>query len=117
MKAILPISCCAAMVLVGCGDSGSGSGQQTNSTSSGNPLNAPAEYGQGLVNAKQKAVKTADTASLTRAIQMFQVSEGRFPKDLKELVSLDYITKIPDAPYGQKIVYNAANGQVSVVPE
>jgi len=117
MKAILPVSLVAMAVIVGCGDSNTGSGQSTNSTSSGNPIDAPAEYGNALVNAKQKAVKTVDTASLTKAVQMFHISEGRFPKTLDELVTLKYIPKIPDAPYGQKITYNPADGQVSVVPE
>ena len=117
MKVILPISCAALMVLVGCGDGGNGSSQQTNSTSSGNPLTAPADYVGALGNAKQKAVQTVDLASLNQAVQLFNVSEGRLPKDLQELVTTKYITKIPDAPYGQKIVYNPADGQVTVVPK
>ena len=117
MKAILPVSLVTMAVIVGCGGNNTGSDQSTNSTSSGNPINAPAEYGGALVNAKQKAVKTVDTASLTKAVQMFHISEGRFPKTLDELVTMEYIPRIPDAPYGQKITYNPADGQVSVVPE
>ena len=118
MKAILPISSLALVVLVGCGDSsGSGSIQGTNSAASGNPITAPVDYLGAVGNAKQRAVKTIDLTSLTQAIQLFQVSEGRLPKDLNELVTTKYIARIPDAPYGQKITYNATNGQVSVVPQ
>ena len=80
-------------------------------------MTAPVDYLGSVGNAKQKAVKTVDVASLTQAVQMFQVSEGRLPKDLNELIATKYITKIPEAPYGQKIVYNPANGQVTVVPK
>jgi hypothetical protein len=54
---------------------------------------------------------------LTQAVNLFQVSEGRFPKDLNELVSSGHIARIPDAPYGQKIQYNPTNGQVTVVKQ
>ena len=117
MKAMLPIICVAAVALWGCGDSSNESSQPTNSVSSGNPVTAPADYLGAVGSAKQRAVKTIDTASLNQAIQMFHVSEGRFPKDLNELVTMKYIARIPEAPYGHKIVYNAANGQVSVVPQ
>jgi len=118
MKTFFPISSLALAVLVGCGDSGSsGSSQGTNSTSSGNPITAPVDYLGAVGNAKQRAVKTIDLTTLTQAIQLFQVSEGHLPKDLNELVTTKYIAKIPDAPYGQKITYNATNGQVSVVPQ
>lgn len=116
MKAILPISCVAATLLAGCGDGGSHASQQTNS-STGSPLTAPVDYLGAVGNAKQKAVKTVDITSLTQAVQLFQVSEGRLPKDLNELVTTKYIARIPDAPYGQKIVYNATTGQVTVVPK
>jgi hypothetical protein len=104
----------AACALVGCGD-GNPSGGGTNSTS-GNPITAPVDYLGAVAKGQQKAVKTVDIASLTQAVNLFQVSEGRLPKDLKELVSSGYIARIPDAPYGQKIVYNPTNGQVTVVP-
>jgi hypothetical protein len=117
MKAILPIFGVALLTLAGCGDGGGGNNPQTNAVPSSNPLTAPVDYLGAVGNAKQKAVKTVDVASLTQAIQLFNVSEGRFPKDLNELVTTKYIAKIPDAPYGQKIVYNPASGQVTVVPK
>ena len=48
---------------------------------------------------------------------MFNVNEGRNPKDLKELVDAKLISKIPDAPNGMKIAYDPATGSVSLVPE
>ena len=80
-----------------------------------NPLNAPAEYGKALVNAQKSAVKTADLASLTRAIQMFEVDKGRFPKNLDELVAGKYIGQIPPAPTGMRLVYDPATGTVKMV--
>jgi hypothetical protein len=62
-------------------------------------------------------VKTVDVASLNQALQLFNVQEDRFPKDLNELVEKKYIPKIPDAPYGMKIVYDAKAGNVKVVKQ
>ena len=56
-----------------------------------------------------------DVAALNQAVQMFNVQEGRLPKDLNELVEKKLIAKIPDAPYGMKLQYDAATGTVSVV--
>jgi hypothetical protein len=67
--------------------------------------------------AKQSAVKIVDTASLTKAIELFQVDKGRLPKDLNELVAGKYIPVIPDAPVGMKIVYDPTTGEVKVVPQ
>ena len=105
------------LAFAGCGGSETSSTTETNAPSSGNPLTAPVDYLGAVGEAKQRSIKTIDTASLTKAIQMFHVSEGRFPKELNELVQLRYIAKIPEAPHGQKIIYNATNGQVAVVPE
>ncbi|MCU0770331.1 MAG: hypothetical protein MUE94_00985 [Verrucomicrobia bacterium] len=117
MKLALPIFCAAVALVVGCSDQSGKPGQPTNSVSSSSPLTAPVDYLGAVGNAKQQAVKTVDISSLTQAVQMFQVSEGRLPKDLNELVTMKYIAKIPAAPYGKKIVYNPATGQVSVVPQ
>lgn len=114
MKLIPVLSCLVLLGAVGCGD-GDSSGGQTNSTS-GNPITAPVDYLDAVAKGQQKAIKTVDVASLTQAVNLFQVSEGRFPKDLNELVSSGYIARIPDAPYAHKITYNATNGQVAVVP-
>ncbi len=64
-----------------------------------------------------KAVGTVDLTSIDKAIQLFNVNEGRFPKDLDELVQSRLIGKIPDAPTGMKIAYDPATGKVSLVPQ
>ena len=116
MKTIFCVSLAASLFLVGCGESCNQPGQATNGTaSSSNPLNAPAAYVGALGKAKQTAVKTADTATLNQAIQMFNVDQGRNPKDLNELVEKKFIPKIPDAPYGMKLEYDATAGKVTVV--
>ena len=58
-----------------------------------------------------------DTTSLNQAIQMFNVEHGRNPKDLNELVEKKFIPKIPDAPRGMKLQYDATAGKVKVVPQ
>jgi len=80
-----------------------------------NPLNAPADYGKALVNAQESAVKTVDLAALTRAIEMFQVDKGRYPKNLEELVAGKYIGQIPPAPAGMRILYDPVSGTVKIV--
>ena len=80
-------------------------------------MQAPADYVNGLGNAKQKAAKTADVASINQAIGLFQVDKGRFPKDLDELVTEKYLPRVPEAPYGMKIEYDAASGKVNVVKQ
>jgi hypothetical protein len=104
-----------AVFLAGCSDSSqtSTTASSTNA-SSGNPVTAPVDYLNAIAKGKQSAEKTVDTTSLDRAIQMFGVDHGRNPKDLNELVQQKYIPKIPDAPYGTKLVYDANSGTVTV---
>lgn len=116
MKTILLVSMPLVLLLAGCGDQ-SKSGTQTTNASSGNPLTAPVDYLAAAGKAQQSAVKTVDTAALNQAIQMFNVDNGRYPKDLNELVEKKYIPRIPDAPYGTKIVYDEKAGQVKVVKQ
>ena len=88
----------------------------TNTTSSAtSPLDAPAGYLGALAKGQQTAVKTIDTASLDKAIQLFEAANGRNPKDLNELVEQKFIGKIPETPYGTKLVYDPAAGTVKVV--
>lgn len=94
-------------VLTGCGDS-SAPQTQTAPPASG--------YAGTLVNAKKTADKVIDTTALTKAVQLFYVQEGRYPKTLAELAP-SYIPKIPDAPLGYKITYDAAKGEVKAVKE
>ena len=108
------------LLLAGCGDNSSkpAAPAGTNTASAdGSPLNAPADYLRGLASGKQSAVKTVDTTALDKAIQLFGVDHGRNPKDLNELVEQKYIPRVPDAPYGMKLVYDADAGTVKVVPQ
>ena len=118
MKAIvlLPV---LALLLTGCkpSNSSSTSADSTNSGSSGGVVQAGADYVNGLGRAERNAGATADVSSLNQAIGMFQVDKGRFPNNLDELVQEKYLKKIPDAPYGMKIDYDAATGQVKVVKQ
>ena len=109
MKIFISIlsSLVAAIFLSGCGDN-SGSQSQT--------VNPADVTNSTLVNAKRTADKTIDVAYINQAIQLFNVQEGRLPKDLSELVP-KYIAKLPDAPLGYKISYDAVKGEVSVVRE
>jgi len=70
-----------------------------------------------VAKAKKNSEKTLDTVYLNQAVQTFYASEGRFPKDLNELVTEKYLPKLPEAPYNMKIVYDATKGQVKVVPK
>jgi hypothetical protein len=118
MKTPVYFSLAAGLFLVGCGDNSSKPAQTTNSAAGGSsPLTAPVDYLGALDKAHKTAAKTVDTVSLNQAIQMFNVENGRNPKDLNELVEKQFIAKIPDAPYGMKIEYDATSGKVKVVPK
>jgi len=103
----------AVVLLAGCG-SGSSSQNQGTNTVADSTSNNPTDYLGGLVQAKKTADKTIDVAYLNQALSLFNVQEGRYPKTLAELTP-KYIAKIPDAPLGYKISYDAVKGEVSVV--
>ncbi len=106
------------LLLAGCDDKSAGKSSATNTTSSGgSPLTAPVDYLGAAAKAQQSAVKTVDTTSLNKAIQLFAVDKGRNPKDLNELVQEKYIPKLPEPPYGTKLVYDSNSGTVKVVKQ
>jgi hypothetical protein len=82
---------------------------------SGNPLTAPADYVGAVVQAQKYSEKQIDLAYVNHAIQEFNAAEGRYPKSLQEMVDMHYLGKIPQAPYGYKIVYDPNAGRISVV--
>jgi len=107
--------CVAALgLLAGCGNKSNSSAQGTNTVNVA--TNGFGGYVKSLGEAQKTADKTIDVTSLNQAIQLFNVQEGRYPKDLQELVPT-YIAKIPDAPYGSKIVYDATTATVKVVQQ
>lgn len=109
----LPLAACA-VVLSGCGDS-SQPGTPANTVS--NVVNAPMNYLSASTQAEKYSQKQIDLAVLNQAVQQFQAGEGRLPKSLQEMVDLQYLRKIPDAPYGYKINYDPASGTVTVVKQ
>ena len=64
---LLPLSL-LALALVGCGDQSSKSGQSTNAATGGNPVTAPVEYLGAITKGEQSAIKTVDTASISKAV-------------------------------------------------
>jgi hypothetical protein len=118
MKTCCWLCLAAGMVVAGCGEkSNPPAGTTTNSSSGGSLLTAPVDYLGAAAKGQQSAVKTVDTVSLDKAIQLFNVEQGRYPKDLNELVQEKYIPQLPPVPYGTKLAYDAASGKVSVVKE
>jgi len=120
MKASFLLAVAAAVILAGCGDKHSGGTAQGTNAATKNEINnlatAPVDYLNAAVKAQKSAVKTIDVSYLNRALQQFNVQEGRYPKDLQELVP-NYVAKIPVPPYGYKIVYDATSGTVTVVKQ
>jgi hypothetical protein len=123
MKASFLILVATGLLLAGCGNNNSSSHPQaaspsktTNPTNSADPAPSSVDYLGTLMRADKYAVKQIDVSYLNQAIQLFNTQEGRFPKDLNELVP-NYVGKIPEAPYGSKIVYDASSGTVTVVKQ
>ncbi len=104
----------ALLVLAGC------SKQETSpppavESASGNPVTAPADYLGAVGKAKRVAEKTVDAASLNQAVQLFYAQEDRFPKDLNELVTDQYLPAIPPPPAGMRWEYNPQTGTLRAV--
>jgi hypothetical protein len=123
MKVSFLISVAAGLLLAGCGNNNSSSHSQnastsktTNTTENADPAPSSVDYLGTVMRADKYAVKQIDLAYLNQAIQLFNTQEGRLPKDLNELVP-NYVGKIPDAPYGSKIIYDASSGTVKVVKQ
>ena len=117
MKAFfLPLSL-VALILVGCSEQSPQSAQATNSVSSGNPITAPVDYLGAISKGQQSAVKTIDTTSISKAVQLFQVEKGRYPNSLDELVQEKYLPRIPETPHGTKLDYDPATGVIKVVKQ
>jgi hypothetical protein len=116
MKSLIPILVLAVVA------AGSGCGKKeepkkpAEGTSSGNPLTAPVDYLGAVGKAKTTVTKNLDLANVAQAVKMFEAAEERLPKSLSELVEKGYLPKLPVAPQGQKLSYDANTGQVKLVP-
>ena len=104
----------ASLSLAGCGDD-SKTAKAVKQVD--NAVSAPVNYLGATMQAEKYSQKQIDLAYVNQAIQQFQAGEGRLPKDLKEMVELHYLGKIPEAPYGYKIVYDATAGSIAVVKQ
>ena len=107
----------AGVLGAGCSKEAAPSAKPTNTTSttsSGNPLTAPVDYLGAVSRAQQTATRTVSTLGLDQAIKMFSGQEGRYPKDLNELVP-EFLPSIPSPPAGMKYSYDPNTGAVKVV--
>ena len=105
----------AFVLVAGCGKDSSPQNQTANTPANSNSNN-PTGYLDTLVQTKKKADKTIDVAYLNQAVQLFNVQEGRFPKDLQELAP-KYVAQIPEPPAGYKLDYDAVKGEVKMVAQ
>jgi hypothetical protein len=116
MKLQLLVPLILSLALVGCSDSSNKSAPgSTNAASGGSPLTAPVDYLNSAAKAQHSATKTVDITSVNKAIEMFNVQEGRFPNDLNELVAKKYMPMIPTPPVGSRIDYDAKTGTAKIV--
>ncbi len=118
MKKVIPLLFAAACLcfFIGCGDKKKSSASTTN-YNSGNPLTAPADYVGAVGQAQRSMQKTLSTVGLDQAVKSFAATEGRYPKDLDELVSKGTINQVPPPPHGMKYDYDSKTGVIKVVPE
>lgn len=80
-----------------------------------NPVAAPLDYIAAIGKAQKASIGRLEQARLVDAIQKFEASEGRPPKELTELVP-GFIPAIPPAPKGMRLEYKAADGSFMFVP-
>jgi hypothetical protein len=122
---ILVLAIAATMVLAGCSNKSSTTPPQGTNTASagtnaepnyntGNPVTAVPDYLGAVVQAEHHAEKVIDVSYINQDIQLFHASEGRYPKDLQELIP-DYLAKMPPVPYGYKLDYDTNTYTVKVV--
>ena len=113
MKHIRAWAALAAAALLGGGCSKTE--QAANSVSE--VATAPVKYIGAAVTNQQIATKAIDLVALNQEVQLFNVQEGRLPKSLDELVAKQYMGQLPVAPFGSKIVYDPAQGKVTLAQQ
>lgn len=102
------------MFLAGCGDSSKKATQAYNAVS--NVVDAPLNYVGAVVQAKKYSENVIDVSYVNQDIQMFNASEGHYPKDLQEMVP-EYLAKMPVVPLGYKLVYDTNTWTVKTMGE
>ena len=106
---------CSALLVAGCGaKSGSSATPATNSVNQA--TNGFGGYVKSLGESQKSADKTIDVSYINQAMQLFNVQEGRYPKDLQELVP-NYVAKLPDLPPGFKLTYDSTAGTAKIVQQ
>jgi len=98
--------------LAGCGDSSKKTAQAVNAVS--NVVDAPLNYVGAVVQAQKYSENVIDVSYINQDIQMFNASEGHYPKDLQEMVP-NYLAKIPVVPFGYQLVYDTNTWTVKTV--
>jgi len=83
----------------------------------GSAISAPVDYLDAVNKGRKTAENTIDTSALTQAINLFHTTEGRYPKDLLELVKEGMIKEVPRDRYGRQLIYDAKTGTVRVDPK
>lgn len=113
MKTIFRAAAVVLCLMTGCSkqEEPAASGE---SSTSGNPLTAPADYLGAINQAQKTAVRQVDLASLNKAIQLFDVQEGRLPTNLTELVTKRYLPVVPEPPAGSELTYDPETGEVEI---
>lgn len=109
MKTLGLVPAVLLLALVGCSKSAPPDGDAPQKTTA-----TPGDYLNNLTTAEKRASKTVDAAAVNRAIETFYVEEGRFPKDLLELVELKYLPLIPKLPEGASWDYDTNTGVVMI---
>jgi hypothetical protein len=118
MKKMLSLSFAALVLAAGCGKDPGSPAASTNAAAGGDSLvTAPVDYLSTITKQQQNAVKAIDVAAVNKAIQQFQVEQGRNPKDLNELVEQKCLPQIPKTPHGTRLEYDASTGTVKVVKQ
>jgi hypothetical protein len=102
------------LFLMGCGRDPSQAGSGSEPTR--NPAMAPLDYLSAQGQGKRRSENVVALAQVQKALQEFQVTENRWPKDLEELVRAGLLAAVPSVPAGQRIAYDPATGTVRVVP-
>jgi hypothetical protein len=115
MKKFLVLPLAAGLFLTGCGEKASQKTTQAVNAVS-NVVDAPLNYVGAVVQAQKHAENVIDVSYINQDIQMFNASEGRYPNDLQELIP-NYLGKMPEVPFGYKLVYDTNSYTVKVVPK
>ena len=105
---LVPFAGAIVLALAGCSGGSSNSNTPTTNTTS----NSSSPLVQSQVYAQQKV----DAATLNQAVQQYHATEGHFPANLQELAP-NYIEKIPEAPAGYTINYDANSGAVNLTKQ